>query len=218
MRYYEIADRPRAQTATDRITRDEPRHLQHNAGRIGRAVEVCGCPTTLPKPSHMLLTRTTYRRDAVPRGQVRYPRHGSRWRFIRSRSTLRPAMQSVVSGMPASLAEHWYSAASAPSRRMLVASAELPGRSLRTNRISRQDLVSVWAARQFALPMNTSSLFSPPLLWNDEAEFLGNIPEENGPASLAHRSGSVVNYGISQARGHPPREREPQEPDGTDAA
>jgi hypothetical protein len=34
MRYYEIADRPRAQTATDRITRDEPRHLQHNAGRI----------------------------------------------------------------------------------------------------------------------------------------------------------------------------------------
>src|ERR1700733_4852484 len=75
-------------------------------GESGRAVEVCGCPTTLPKPSHMLLTRTTYRRDAVPRGQVRYPRHGSRWRFIRSRSTSRPAMQSVVSGMPASLAEH----------------------------------------------------------------------------------------------------------------
>ena len=47
-----------------------------------------------------------------------------------------------------------------------------------------------------ALPMNTSSLFSPPLLWNDEAEFLGNIPEENGPAFLAHRSGSVVNHGI----------------------
>ena len=42
-------------------------------GEFGRAVEVCGCPTTLPKPSHMLLTRTTYRRDAVPRGQVRYP-------------------------------------------------------------------------------------------------------------------------------------------------
>ena len=33
MRYYEIAQRPKTPTATDRIARDE-RHLQHDAGQI----------------------------------------------------------------------------------------------------------------------------------------------------------------------------------------
>ena len=33
MRYYEIAQRPKTPTATDRIARDE-RHLQHDTGQI----------------------------------------------------------------------------------------------------------------------------------------------------------------------------------------
>ena len=33
MRYYEIAQRPKTQTATDRIVRDE-RHLQRDTGQI----------------------------------------------------------------------------------------------------------------------------------------------------------------------------------------
>jgi hypothetical protein len=71
MRYYEIADRPRAQTATDRVTRDEPRHLRQNAGRFwpsGGSLRMSGNAAKAKK--HILLTRTTYRRDAVPRGPV----------------------------------------------------------------------------------------------------------------------------------------------------
>ena len=33
MRYYEIAQRPKTQTATDQIVRDE-KHLQHDAGQV----------------------------------------------------------------------------------------------------------------------------------------------------------------------------------------
>ena len=44
MRYYEIAQRPKTPTATDRIVRDE-RHLQHDAGQIlpsGGSLRVSG--------------------------------------------------------------------------------------------------------------------------------------------------------------------------------
>ncbi len=44
MRYYEIAQRPKPQTATDRITRGE-RHLEHDAGQIspsGRGLRMSG--------------------------------------------------------------------------------------------------------------------------------------------------------------------------------
>ena len=56
MRYYEIVHRPKTQSATNRIARDES-HLQHDAGKFGQVVDVCGCLVTLPKPSHILLVR-----------------------------------------------------------------------------------------------------------------------------------------------------------------
>ena len=53
MRYYEIAQRPKTQTAPNQIAQEK----RAPAGKFGQAAEVCGCLVTLPKPSHILLLR-----------------------------------------------------------------------------------------------------------------------------------------------------------------
>ena len=57
MRYYEVAHRPRTQSATDRIAWNEPRHLQHDARESGQGAQACVCLVKLTEPSHNLLMR-----------------------------------------------------------------------------------------------------------------------------------------------------------------
>jgi hypothetical protein len=55
VRYYELADRTRTQPKSPETNRGTCNTMQ---GESGQAAEICWRPVTLPKPPHILLTRT----------------------------------------------------------------------------------------------------------------------------------------------------------------